>query len=703
MRRNSGVESATNREIFGTLVMRQRGGNITLYIAGSKYEGTYTPGMQSDVDNLIVSEVEPLILDISHAPVQGLSLLLIQDEHTPHGYAKLQVVVDGVPLNGDQKDVYNRLEPDPFHGTHGAVPVFDAYVDKENRLTRAVAKGLILDGERHGPAFTGPARGDLPSQDDVFAFRCCSWPDSAQEWLDRPRHYGYPSADSIQKFKRLGFLVVAVGHPDSEEENLQWRISFTLQERLLVTRFNSVQLKCYILLKVIKKRIAASGNATEKTLTSYHCKTAMFYMIENTPQEYWTPENLIRCLTGCLQLIITWIDCGVIPNYFVVAENMCKKTFDKGYRDELTEVCNAFQAGNYEYIMSIECECIGLRFRLELDACERSEDLEISRAIRNFANYWLNAFDPLVFRNYFFLEAKINSADIREGVKGLENLVSFLREAEIPFYDEDDTQRVKNLILPHIWYCCQASLISSTAKGSKEMLWDYLHSEDWTRMSHHSDMYSCKLKQASLLCMLEQYDESLAILTDLENNFNYFQTSICICVRDKQAVDPIVSHHIAVKGQGLSTTEFIRQFTIPCVVYLPTENDLTPLALSYEMYRSFGMPPGTRQKGREVWLDWAVIDGKFLLYFLTYLNHRKLNLDVEATFDIVNMSHVVNTDVSLGHKETALNLLGWAYRQEGQVEKAKECFKKSILERPLHNAAYWHCCFLALEILKNPI
>lgn len=119
------------------------------------------------------------------------------------------------------------------------------------------------------------------------------------------------------------------------------------------------------------------------------------------------------------------------------------------------------------------------------------------------------------------------------------------------------------------------------------------------------------------------------------------------------------------------------------------------------MYRSFGMPPGTRQKGREVWLDWAVIDGKFLLYFLIYLNHKKLNLDVEATFDIVNMSHVINTDVSLGHKESALNLLGWAYNQEGQVEKAKECLKKSIPERPLHNAAYWHCCFLAFDRLKS--
>lgn len=207
IRRESGVESATNREIFGTLLMRQGGRNTSLYISGSKYEGTYTPGMRSDVDNLIISEVEPVILDLSDAPPKGISLLLIQDTHTPPGYAKLQVVLNGVALTGFEKSDFSSLDSDPFDGMYNQCKVFDAYVDKENRLVRAVNTNLILGGQRHGPAITGAAIGYQPSRDDVFAFRSCRWPACALEWFNRPRQYGYPPVGVIQKSKRVGFFV----------------------------------------------------------------------------------------------------------------------------------------------------------------------------------------------------------------------------------------------------------------------------------------------------------------------------------------------------------------------------------------------------------------------------------------------------------------------------------------------------------------
>ena len=123
------------------------------------------------------------------------------------------------------------------------------------------------------------------ASDLVLAVRSLSWPDCASEWLVRERHYNWPSQEQIDKCKTLGCFFVQVGHPKSDEYHLQWRISFSLQERLLDTDFNSVHLKCYILLKMMKKE-RVHKSLGEKSLTSYHFKTCMLYMIENTPGEF---------------------------------------------------------------------------------------------------------------------------------------------------------------------------------------------------------------------------------------------------------------------------------------------------------------------------------------------------------------------------------------------------------------------------------
>ena len=81
------------------------------------------------------------------------------------------------------------------------------------------------------------------------------------------------------------------------------------------------------------------------------------------------------------------------------------------------------------------------------------------------------------------------------------------------------------------------------------------------------------------------------------------------------------------------------------MVYLQCENYLTPYALYLEMYQSFGMAVGSRQS-IEFWFDWAVADGKFLLHFLMFLNHRKLDQNLEACIDIENMKWLLLTDAT---------------------------------------------------------
>ena len=103
----------------------------------------------------------------------------------------------------------------------------------------------------------------------------------------------------------------------------------------------------------------------------------------------------------------------------------------------------------------------------------------------------------------------------------------------------------------------------------------------------------------------------------------------------------------------------------------------------------------------EYWFDWAVADGKFLLHFLMFLTHRKLDRNLEACIDIESMEWLLRTDATQVHLETSLNLLGWAYKDIGNTDKVLRCFYNTLRIVPFHNAAVWHVSILAFEKAKK--
>ena len=50
-----------------------------------------------------------------------------------------------------------------------------------------------------------------------------------------------------------------------------------------------------------------------------------------------------------------------------------------------------------------------------------------------------------------------------------------------------------------------------------------------------------------------------------------------------------------------------------------------------------------------------------------------------------NMEWVIHTR-EICHRDTCLNLLGWAYKAQGNFDKAVECCKMSLEIKPGHNA-----------------
>ena len=202
----------------------------------------------------------------------------------------------------------------------------------------------------------------LPS-DNVYCLNCASWLDIAAEWLTRKRRYGWPSTEELETCKSLGFLLVPKGHPNSDDAEKQWRISFSRQERFLVVRFNSVQMKTYVLLKLINKEMILS-NIKEDSLSSYHCKTCLFYLIENTPSSFWIPNNLAACVLMCLRQILLWVVADNCPNYFIPEENMFDRISKELKKKLEITLCVILIFCNIENLLKqIESDMIGKQLK----------------------------------------------------------------------------------------------------------------------------------------------------------------------------------------------------------------------------------------------------------------------------------------------------------------------------------------------------
>ena len=76
--------------------------------------------------------------------------------------------------------------------------------------------------------------------DQVGSIHCLFWPDCATEWINRPRHFGWPTPHDISSIVDFGCHIVPVGHPLSTRKEMEWRISYSIAERTLVWSFNHV-------------------------------------------------------------------------------------------------------------------------------------------------------------------------------------------------------------------------------------------------------------------------------------------------------------------------------------------------------------------------------------------------------------------------------------------------------------------------------
>ncbi|XP_063416234.1 uncharacterized protein LOC134697878 [Mytilus trossulus] len=201
--------------------------------------------------------------------------------------------------------------------------------------------------------------------DFAICFRSKSWITPANQWITRSNN-GWPDYDVKQDIVKHGVLFVPIGMKGSKNEELEWRISFSVGEKLLIYTFTHTQLLCYALLKIILKDVINIDPHCKDLLCSYFIKTVIFWISEEISISIWKPDNLISCFMRCFRRLIYFVEYSVCPHYFIPKDNLFENKI-KGQSQQillkklrtLNRYANRFQQAQSYKMLGISFQLLG--------------------------------------------------------------------------------------------------------------------------------------------------------------------------------------------------------------------------------------------------------------------------------------------------------------------------------------------------------
>lgn len=138
----------------------------------------------------------------------------------------------------------------------------------------------------------------------------------------RERYFQWPSEHQIKQAEADGCFLVPTGFSGSLTEDTEWRISFSMLERDLIWSWKYTQVKCYVFLKLVLKRLIQP--VVPEVLNTYQLKTLMFWQIEGNSPEMWSSEKLECVIMHLLQMLLNWVEAAYCPHYFIKDNNLFK-------------------------------------------------------------------------------------------------------------------------------------------------------------------------------------------------------------------------------------------------------------------------------------------------------------------------------------------------------------------------------------------
>ena len=170
------------------------------------------------------------------------------------------------------------------------------------------------------------------SVDYVPCIQLMFWPSVAADWKTRERLW--PDQSVIEEIVSKGAHLVG---KEFCHETLDWRLSFSVAEIDLASRWSPAQHFVYFIFKALFYKFikplsadntndSASPHAPSKQhLTSYMAKTIMMWTSESVEQSWWTERNAGECLMVLLLALQSAFEMRTLYHYFVSSVNLLEE------------------------------------------------------------------------------------------------------------------------------------------------------------------------------------------------------------------------------------------------------------------------------------------------------------------------------------------------------------------------------------------
>ena len=292
--------------------IRSTSTKINIYFTGSKAEGLDLPGSDQDfmhdINKILDMQVIHTELDIPGTTYRNL--FVMSTENVRPCFAMLRSVrpIRNITLFNACQEIGTSLYLSSYLFVHNT----EAEYNKSTPNIATPTQGPSIEG--WDPHMDRSQSGT----DTVPSIHCSFWPDAAIEWQTRSRRFSWPSSGDINTIVDFGFHLVPIGHPHSDTNMMEWRISFSVAERTLVWSFNHIQMQLYAVMKVILKEfINPHCSPPCRVLCSYFIKTFLFWEYEENDPSYLCKENLRECVMRLLSDFRECIRIGSLRHYFV--------------------------------------------------------------------------------------------------------------------------------------------------------------------------------------------------------------------------------------------------------------------------------------------------------------------------------------------------------------------------------------------------
>ncbi|XP_045188022.2 uncharacterized protein LOC123545779 [Mercenaria mercenaria] len=649
-----------------------------LYMLGSQSEGALTSGLYSDRDVLVCENYSSVIQDWNEWTLNRQNLLMVQDENNPPGYCFLQIVSTDVPLPSltiqfdyEAKDVSGRI-----------------------LLKNTVIDSTGCDGEqRQGPSLStpGPPGTLTPDTDLVVAFPCKSWPHIARKWLEQTNEDQWPTAEMKVYARTSRCCVVAVGSKISSHEECEWRISTTLAERCLMFNLNITQLKCYILMKMILKTFI--NPRYKGFISSFMCKTVLFHCIRSKHPSIWRERNLSHCLSFCLLTLYNCILTGNCPHFIIYENNLMAGKLTREVKHELLELFSNMIQNIVTRLFGIQIDDLGLRLKIKLNNIQTGRILQTSMPIKLMINEsLLKATARCLYFHYLKTLLPYRTHSVESTMQFLSKAIKCVTK----YYTEGSTiEKAACKLIAPLLCTSMGSIAASNDIGTSNTVSP--QSLAWFSAGLNSDVSSSRLKYASMFYCTGEMENALYILEDIRQRYNEeYVDAVCHCIDNScEGVKEGFSHI-----SDSSNEEAIRNTVAFCVAFHRSEVNCVPHELQYELYRSTTDELDNRNYD-DNWMSCAAIDSLPYLFFIQYKTYSNLQRHQQKKTALIQLWRVISREQNLGHRETALNLLGQCFEQEYNLMEAIRCYISSLQLRPSNNAARIHICVLLSKLVNS--